>query len=132
MCYLIAAVFAVTATLKILSFDETLGSIDKSLIVPPSLVPTVGVLVVASEILIVILLLAKRTRRLGLSLALGLSSIFVGYAVWRQKMGVIAPCACFGKLFLMTPIQSGLLALALAVGSAILLNQARPVSAAQL
>ena len=39
-------------------------------------------------------------------LATGLGSLFVGYALWRVRMGIPSPCHCLGPLAKLGPIQS--------------------------
>ena len=115
LAWTVAMCFFASAFLKAKDFDQTLGVLDKSQLIPEGWVQPSGYLLLATEAITAASLLIPLPRQWGLRSGAILSATFASYAVWRALKGIDAPCACFGRLFVMSPLQSGLLALGLLV-----------------
>ncbi len=120
--YALSVLFLFSALTKLFA----LKSVSRSLLAA-NLVPSyefgykMGIVLIAIEALAAIALLFKSWRA-GASISLILTSLFVGYGVWRIRAGIGVPCSCFGAILSLSPIQSSILALASWGVSAILVQ----------
>ena len=115
-------VFLAVAIAKTLSFRELEATLAASQLVPVLLTTQIGILLVATEYLLALLLLLPQFRKPALNVATGLVSVFVGYATWRWMQGIAVPWHGFGALFKLEAWQSlclnfGLIALIIRVQS---------------
>ena len=122
LCVILSMVFLAAAIAKTMSFRELEATLAASKLVPVLLTTQIGILLVATEYLLALLLLLPQFRKPALLVATGLVSVFVGYTTWRWMQGIAVPCHCFGVLFKLEPWQSlglnlGLLALIIRVKS---------------
>jgi uncharacterized membrane protein YphA (DoxX/SURF4 family) len=103
---LLAFVFLVAGAVKIYSIDQARDTIATAHLVPPGSEQAVAVILIALELAAGIGLLIPNHYRASLYLALGLSSLFTSFSVWKWYRDIPIPCSCFGPLFKLTPIQS--------------------------
>lgn len=113
---ILAAVFAIAFVAKLTTFNELAGVIAASGLVARPAAHEIAVGVLASEALLVTLLIAPRTRRFGFYAAAVVASLFGAYHGWRMHEGIGVPCTCFGPLFKLSAPAG----LALCAGLAIL------------
>lgn len=102
---------------KSMDADEFQATLSRSGLLLPGTETLTRLIIVLAEFLVAVSLLFGRALHIALLVAAGLSSLFFGYSVWRWWQDIYAPCGCFGILFRLDPIASGLLSASMCAGS---------------
>lgn len=120
-------VWLVAAVAKALSFAAVVRTVERAAMVPAGWETVVSALVIFAEVLIAFGMLLPRTR-VGASYAsAGLSSVYVGYAVWRVYMNIPVACECFGALFKTGPVAELCVSGLLCVVSLLVIESCKPL-----
>jgi len=103
---LLAAFLVVAAISKVMDYPAFADTIRLSGLFPPFLQVVVAPGIIALEFVLAAWLLIswKAVKPAYATCVLG--GLFLGYAVWRYKMGIPSPCHCLGKLADLGPVQS--------------------------
>ena len=105
----LGAILAVAAYTKIKDPAEVIATVGRAGLTPSPWDKPIAYAIIGTEILIALLLLARRTAPAGALGYAGLSSVFFGYSLWRGWQDIKAPCGCFGLLLRLEPWHGALL-----------------------
>ena len=98
LAILLAVVFLVAATGKMLNFADFLQVINAYQVLPRTVAPLAAVLLVAAEVTTAFALFVPSLRQVGALIAILLLTLFLGAVVWAQATGLRIECGCFGPL----------------------------------
>jgi len=85
-------------TVKLLNVPLFKEQMSKSPLIPEILIPYIGYLLPLAEILIALLIIIKRTTRMGLLLSFIVMLMFTFYLIFLTSLFENVPCSCGGIL----------------------------------
>jgi hypothetical protein len=128
IAFLLSGTLALAVASKILRYSEFTQTLIESRLVPGGMEILLAPVLLAVETVIALGLLMPRTRPRAFGGALLLSGLFFGYHAWAYRLGLRAPCSCFGLLFRMEPAVGAGIVFGMGLLAATGLELARSVS----
>ena len=96
--FMLILLFFYAATSKAAIFPEFLNQLTESPIIPSYLTFFIGIIIIASELIICVLLFSEKYSYWGLLFSYSLMLFFTLYLFYLVKMASTVPCACGGIL----------------------------------
>lgn len=129
--WVLAAIWVTAGVTKLTLIDQFKDVVKTIIPGLRAMAPAICFIVIGCEVLTAVTLLVPRSRQIGMILTCALSAAFAAVNLIRINEGIHAPCSCFGKIFVMSPVAALVLDIAMLLAASSFIG-AKPALGVQL